>query len=210
MSAHRWSPAARAIRPLLILALALGSATACATKRVSRIDPESVTDLSGRWNDTDSRLVANALIDQSLSGPWLSRYSSTHGGESPTVIVGSFRNRSMEHIPVETFLNDLERAFVSADGVRLVASKTERQEVREEREDQQDNARADTRARLAQESGARYMLQGEIQTIEDQEGSEKVIYYQVDATMVDLESNEKVWVGQHKMKKYIERRRLGF
>ncbi|HUH12481.1 MAG TPA: penicillin-binding protein activator LpoB, partial [Longimicrobiales bacterium] len=191
-----------ALRVGLVLAVA-GFTGACASKSVSRIDPASVTDLSGRWNDTDSRLVANALIEQSLSGPWAIRHTESHGGESPAVIVGTFRNRSMEHIPVETFLNDLERAFVNTGAVRLVASPTERQEVRAEREDQQQHARADSRARLAQELGANYMLQGEIQTIEDQEGREKVVYYQIDATLVDVESNLRVWAGQHKIKKYI-------
>ncbi len=183
---------------------------ACGGKRVSRIDPASVTDLSGRWNDTDSRLVANALIEQSLTAPWARIYSETHGGERPAVIVGEFRNRTMEHIPVGTFIRDLERAFVNSGVVRVVASADERQDVRAEREDQQENARADTRARLGQELGAKYMLQGELQAIEDQEGRERVVFYQVDATLVDLETNEKVWVGQHKIKKYIERSRLGW
>lgn len=183
---------------------------ACGGKRVSRIDPTSVTDLSGRWNDTDSRLVANALIEQSLTAAWARLYSQTHGGERPAVIVGEFRNRTLEHIPVGTFIRDLERAFVNSGAVRVVASSDERQEVRAEREDQQEHARADTRARLGQELGAKYMLQGELQAIEDQEGRERVVFYQVDATLVDLETNEKVWVGQHKIKKYIERSRIGW
>jgi hypothetical protein len=54
------------------------------------------------------------------------------------------------------------------------------------------------------------MLQGELQAIEDQEGREKIGFYQSDATLVDLESNQKVWVGQHKIKKYIERKRFGW
>ena len=197
------------IRIGLVAAITLAPA-ACGGKRVSRIDPTSVTDLSGRWNDTDSRLVANALIEQSLTAPWARIYAETHGGERPAVIVGEFRNRTMEHIPVGTFIRDLERAFVNSGAVRVVASADERQGVRAEREDQQEHARADTRARLGQELGARYMLQGELQAIEDQEGRERVVYYQVDATLVDLETNEKVWVGQHKIKKYIERSRLGW
>jgi len=92
--------------------------------------------------------------------------------------------------------------------VRVVASAEERQEVRGERADQQVNATADTRARVAREQGARFMLQGDVQAIEDSEGREKIVFYQVDATLIDLESNAKVWVGQHKMKKYIQRRRL--
>jgi len=195
---------------VLLLAALLTAPVACGGKKVSRIDPTSVTDLSGRWNDTDSRLVANALIEQSLSGAWARRYAEANGGEAPAVIVGEFRNRTMEHIPVSTFIRDLERAFVNSGAVRVVASSDERQEVRAERQDQQEHARADTRARLGQELGARYMLQGEIQAIEDEEGREKVVFYQVDATLVDLESNVKVWVGQHKIKKYIERSRLGW
>lgn len=197
--------AARGALAFLLTALVAGCA-----KRVTRIDPASVTDLSGRWNDTDSRLVANALIDQSLTDPWISSYSAANAGQPPTVIVGSFANRTTEHIAVETFLNDLERAFVGSAAVRVVASPTERLEIRAERNDQQENARPDSRARLAQELGANYMLQGTIQSIEDQEGRERIVYYQIDATLVDLESNVKVWTGQHRIKKYIERGRIRF
>ena len=180
---------------------------ACA-KRVSRIDPNSVTDLSGRWNDTDSRLVANTLITESLSNSWARRYSESHGGDAPAVIIGDFRNQTLEHIPVATFVNDLERAFINSGAVRVVASKTERQDIRDERKDQQDYARADSRAKMAQELGAKYILQGSIQAIQDEEGRERVVYYQVDATLLDLESNIKVWTGQQRIKKLIEKPRI--
>ena len=57
-----------------------------------------------------------------------------------------------------------------------------------------------------QELGADYMLIGEINKITDQEGKEKVAFYQVDLTLTDLQSNEKVWLGQKKIKKYIARK----
>ncbi|MBL8997403.1 MAG: hypothetical protein KJZ74_02610 [Gemmatimonadales bacterium] len=199
------------IRTYLTLALvgaALLTVSACGIKRVSRVDPNSVTDLSGNWNDTDSRLVANELIGQSLNAQWSRDWSMANGGTPPTVIVGDFRNRTMEHIAVGTFVRDLERAYVQSGSVRVVASAMERDEVRAERADQQTNASAETRARLAREQGARFMLQGDVQAIEDSEGREKIVFYQVDATLIDLESNTKVWVGQHKIKKYVQRRRL--
>lgn len=182
----------------------------CGGKQVSRVDPESVTDLSGRWNDTDSRLVARALIEQSFEAGWADRHAERNGGESPTVIVGTFRNRTMEHVPVNTFINDLERSLLNSGDVRIVADSEEREEIRAERRDQQEHARADTRAALGRELGADYMLQGELQAIEDEEGGEKIVYYQVDANLLDLESNARIWAGQHRIKKYIERSRLGF
>ena len=204
----------RRTRPLGALsplagALLLVVASGCVTKHVTRIEPTAVTDLSGRWNDTDSRLVANQLVEQTLGAGWAKRYTDAHGGEAPAVIVGTFANRTMEHIAVGTFVKDVERALITTGAARVVASGEQRTEMRGERQDQLQNARADTRARQGQELGARYMLAGDLQAIEDVDGRERVVFYQVDAALIDLETNTKVWVGQHKIKKYIERARFG-
>lgn len=195
-------------------ALALAAVTisgGCATQ-VTRISPDQQVDLSGRWNDVDSRQVADAMVRQSFESDagasWAVQYMQAHGGRRPTVIVGTVRNRSMEHIPVETFVRDLERAYLSSGQVQVVASAGERQEVREERADQQDNASADTRARMGRERGAQYMLQGDISQITDREGGRRVVYYQVDMTLIDLETNAKTWTGQHKIKKLVEQPRF--
>ena len=117
--------AARRLPRLLLVGVLVGAAAGCA-KHVTRIDPNSVTDLSGRWNDTDSRLVANALIQQTLAGAWVRTYSAANGGASPAVIVGAVRNTTMEHIPVQTFVKELENAFVNSGAVRVVASSSEK------------------------------------------------------------------------------------
>ncbi|HEY2065991.1 MAG TPA: penicillin-binding protein activator LpoB [Gemmatimonadaceae bacterium] len=206
MSLHRLR---RRASTTLAAGLVLIALAGCA-KQVVRIEPAAVTDLSGRWNDTDSRLVANQLIEQTLTAGWARRYADTHGGEAPTVIVGTFANRTMEHIAVGTFVKDIEKALINTGAARVVASGAERGELRGERQDQQQYARADTRARQGQELGARYLLAGDLQAIEDVDGRERVVFYQVDAQLIDLETNTKVWVGQHKIKKYIERPRFGF
>src|SRR5215207_659155 len=64
-------------------ALLLLGVGACFSKRVTRIEPTAVTDLSGRWNDTDSRLVANQLVEQTRAAGWAKRYTDLHGGEAP-------------------------------------------------------------------------------------------------------------------------------
>ena len=189
---------------LLLLAV---TPLACSTK-VARIDPDSPTDLSGRGNDTVSRLVANQLITESLNAAWVRQYADTHGGQGPAVIVGAFRNETMEHIPVYTFVNDLERAMVNSGAVKVVANPQERADVRNERKDQQFNATPETRTKMAKELGAKYMMQGTLQAIEDAEGRDKVVFYQVDATVIDLETNVKIWTGQHKIKKYVEKPRI--
>ncbi len=191
---------------LLFLASVVGG---CATTRVERISPEKVVDLSGRWNDTDSRLVAEEMVKEALSRPWVDNFLKKHT-KQPTVIVGTVVNRSHEHINVQTFTKDLERELTNSGRVLFVASKTEREEVREERQDQQTQSSEETAKGLGKEVGADYMLKGNINSIQDEEGGTKVVYYQVTLEMVDIESNLKVWFGDKKIKKIIEKSRIGF
>ncbi len=189
----------RILSTLFALCLVL---VACSTS-VKRIDVNETVDLSGQWNDTDSRLVSEEMIQDALSRPWLSNFVRKNGRQ-PTVIVGTVRNLSHEHINVRTFVADMERALVNSGRVDFVAAKGERDEVREEREDQELNASEETRNAMGQETGADFMLKGEINTILDQNGSKYVMLYQVDLHMISMKNNRKVWLGQKKIKKLVK------
>jgi len=188
---------------MLALVALCAALVGCGGKSVSRISTDSVTDLSGHWNDTDSRLVADEMIEDCLTSPWKNTWRAR--GEKPSVIVGSMRNKSSEHIAVGTFIGDIERAYVNSGEVNVVASAEEREQVRDEREDQQQFSSEDSAKKWGREQGADFMLTGVINTIADQEDGETVMFYQVDMTLIDLETNSKSWLGQKKIKKYIGR-----
>ncbi len=174
----------------------------CTTK-VSRVQTDSTIDLTGRWNDTDSRLVAEEMIKDCLSQRWLYKWESEN--KRPTVIVGKIVNKSHEHISVETFTKDMERALLNSGKVNFVATKTEREQLREEKADMAENASARTAKSMGEETGADLMLVGTINTIVDQEGSRAVVFYQTNLELIEIESNQKVWIGEKKIKKYVER-----
>ncbi|MFZ5875878.1 MAG: penicillin-binding protein activator LpoB [Nitrospirota bacterium] len=199
-----------AVMTLAALVLVVGvTAGGCGKKQVSRVDVTETIDLSGRWNDTDSRMVAETMVSEALSRPWVDKHVKEHR-KDPTVIVGTVVNRSHEHISVATFTKDLERELTNSGRVQFVASKGEREELREERIEQQTHSSEETAKGLGKEIGADYMLKGEINSIEDEEGREKVVYYQVTLEMINLETNVKVWFGDKKIKKLVERKRFGF
>lgn len=177
------------------------------TTQVTRLDSDTTVDLSGRWNDTDSRIVAETMISKCLTHIWINNHNQTEGAK-PVVIVGGIRNKSNEHIATQTFISDIERAFINSGKVRPVSSKSERDEIREERADQSENAAIESIKRMGRELGADYMMTGEINTIEDREGGRQIVFYQTDLTLTNIESNEKVWLGTEKIKKYIGRKKF--
>lgn len=182
--------------------------TGCSTS-VKRMEAGEMTDLSGDWNDTDSRLVSEEMIRDVLGRPWIDRFISEKGN-LPAVIVGAVRNLSHEHINVATFIGDIERELINSGGIVFVASKTERGEIREERQDQELNASSETAKRMGQELGADFMLTGAINTILDTEDDEQVRFYQIDLSLISLADNRKVWVGQKKIKKLIDKSTFRF
>ena len=175
--------------------------SACSTS-VERLDPQDQVDLSGAWNDTDSQLVAREMIDDSLSRAWLTKFVASNG-KDPAVIVGQVKNLSHEHINTATFIANMERELINSGEVQFVADAGSRQEVRDERADQDLNATEATRKENGQEYGADFMMQGQINTIIDVVGTTQVRFYQVNLTLISLKDNRKVWVGEKKIKKLV-------
>lgn len=188
---------------LVFVGLSILVLAGCGGTKVARKDVDETIDLSGAWNDSDSRMVSKAMIDDMLDQRWLRNFKRDHK-KPPTVIVGRVRNLSHEHINVNTFVADIERAVINSGEVEFVASRDERGEIREERKDQDLHSSEKTRKAMGKEIGADFMLQGSINTIIDALKKTQVRYYQVDLTLISLADNRKVWVGQKKIKKLVE------
>ncbi len=176
--------------------------TGCASRQVTRIDPNTQVDLSGRWNDTDSKLVAEEMIKDALGRPWRGDFRSMEGRQ-PVIIVGLIQNKTTEHIESETFVKDLEREFINSGVIRVVQNAEFRERLRTERAEQGQFASPETQAEWGQELGADFMLFGLITTTTDAYKKEKVVNYKVNLELANLETNEKVWLGDKEIKKYI-------
>ena len=183
----------------------------CAGPSVRRTEVDETIDLSGRWNDTDSRLVSEEMIEDCLNRPWLQSYQGKHQGNMPTVIVGTVKNQSYEHINTQVFIKDLERALINSGRVQFVASKDERIGLRQEKADQQQGfTDPETQKSIYKEVGADYMLQGSINAIKDEIKGKYVMLYQVNLELIQLETNVKAWIGQKEIKKVVKRSRLSW
>jgi uncharacterized protein (TIGR02722 family) len=176
----------------------------CGTS-VQRLQTNKVVDLSGRWNDTDARLVAEEMVQDFMQSPFRIRFAETHS-KLPVIIVGAMLNKSHEHIEAEPFIKSIERELINNQSVRIVENGVFREKLRQERVE---NPLSDTsmNRQFGRELGADFMLLGTINTIVDTkaEGRRNIVFYQVDLNLVDLHTNETVWIGQKKIKKFVKK-----
>lgn len=187
---------------LTFLTICLLIGTSC-TRKVTRVNPGQQIDLSGRWNDTDSKMVAAEMIKDVTNRPWRQNFFD-RTGKKPTVIVGIISNKSHEHIEAETFIKDMEKEWINTGMVRVVQNAEFREKMRQERADQQNYSSQETQKKWGKELGADYMLFGNINSIVDEYNKKKVVLYKVNLELVDMETNEKVWLGDKEIKKFIE------
>ncbi|MGL4347735.1 MAG: penicillin-binding protein activator LpoB [Chitinophagaceae bacterium] len=172
-------------------------------RTVTRISSDTVVDYSGNWNNTDSRLVSEKMIQTMMNAPWVQVFTQVKH-KKPTIIVGFVVNKTHNHIDAETFLQDLETAIVNSGTIRLVQGGEQRKALRAERADQQDNASLSTMKRFGLEHGADFMLQGVMTSTVDAFKKNKVVQYQVSLQLSNLETNEIVWMSTEKITKTVK------
>ena len=195
--------------PLIItLLVGLGQVTSCASDpKVERVAANRITDLSGNWNDTDSRMVAEGITEDLLNHGWYNNLYS-QSGEVPSIIVGRVRNKSHDHIDTDTFIKDIERSLINSGMVDLVASSGQRSEIRDERAQQDLYSSSESRKAMGEELGADVMLQGSISSILDANSDTQARFFQVDLELIEIETTRKLWLGQKKIKKLVAKERF--
>ena len=192
------------VRLSFLLVVLIAMLASCqSTVSVDRLSSDTDIDLSGNWNDTDIRLVASSLVNDSLSSPWIDTFRMKNM-KNPVVIVGSFLNRSSEHIDTSIIAKRYEMELINSGKIDMVADVSFRATVRDEREEQQYFASESTAKALGKEIGADYLLQGSVRTNLDQVSGKSVRTYYVSAELIDIETNQKVWVGEETIKKMIK------
>ncbi|MDR3247542.1 MAG: penicillin-binding protein activator LpoB [Treponema sp.] len=176
----------------------------CASTSVKRVDADTVTDLSGYWNDTDIRIVCDSLIKSCLDDPRVAQEAKKLG-RNPVFLVGRFRNESDEHIDTSIIADTMRVAIRRSGRADFVAGGAGRDAVRGERQDQQGNASEATASRLGNETGADFLLEGSVKVVPDRSGNTSTRTYFVTAELTNIETNIVLWDDQNsEIKKVIK------
>ncbi len=191
---------------------ALLALTSCASNKspVTRVDSETVLDLSGNWNDTDIGIVCKSLIAEAIQSPRIAKFEAENG-RPPVVILGRIRNDSSEPADVihtDIISKKMENALINSGVFDFVADSGDREALRAERLAQIDFTNPETVAAIGNETGADLMLVGSVKTSIEKspDGKTESRHYYVYAQMQHLSTNIKWWSGENdEIKKIIKR-----
>jgi uncharacterized protein (TIGR02722 family) len=170
---------------------------------VTRVAPDTQIDLSGRWNDSDSRQVADKMISELMASERFKEYAKEKG-RKPAIVVGLIRNKTSEHIDADTYIKKLEVAIFNSNVAEVVESEEFRDKLRLERAQQQDFADPATVAQWGKEIGANLMLFGEMTSETDTGNKKRVVNYITTLYLTDIETGKRVWYGQQEIKKFVK------
>lgn len=189
---------------LILAALAAVTVISCGSTQVDRYEAGAdVKDLSGYWNENDIKMVCEELISGCIASPRVSGFKAANGRD-PIAIVGKVSNKSSEHIDTAMVAKRFQTAIINSGVMEFVADSEQRLELRAEKNDQAENA-YETAKSIGNEQAADFMLQGTVHSHVDQEGRESVRTYQVDAQLIDIESNKILWQGEKTISKYVKK-----
>lgn len=196
-------------RVVIAAGLMIGVCAGCASQnwRVTRTDPETTVDVDYRFDDDDARRIYRGMVNDCLSKPWIDVFMRENGGRRPVVIVGTIRNATGDYIETKLITKRVEEELINSQRVRVVADRDQRGEVRDERLAQQDWSDPATVKRMGKELGADFMMLGQITDSVERSRDQRTIvnYYQVNLELVNIETNEKVWIQTEEIKKVARR-----
>lgn len=199
-------PAQKLLTLALLPALALGALalTGCGETTVVRTASSGSRDLSGRWNDVDSKNVSIDIKDRALKASWPDRYMEKNK-KNPTVVLGKFIVRADgEVINTDIFLKALRNEFINSGKIDVLDDPEQTRAILTDQAGYADKAKE-----LGKELAADYVLKGSINVQNDSEGRNSVKFYVVDFELTDIQTRKIVWADRtDPIRKEVEQSRF--
>ncbi len=168
-------------------------------------DPNVIEMLSDQFNENDLQLIAKKIVDSLVSSQ---AFSEIQG--RPVIVVGKMKNSTSEHIDMRS-LSDKFEVQLQKTNRFVFMDKSARQEIAEEYEYQGSGyVRPDQAKRPGEQASADYLMTGEISSIVQEVGADKLVYYKMTAKLHNLRSGTIAWTDDKELRKKFEKRGISW
>lgn len=197
------------MKKLSILILPVVFLMSCAQKQFTQgqyDDLSKARHLDDKFNETDMQEIATQMIGSLTESPLIK-----NAKKKPVVLVTLVKNRTEEHIDMNALTDQIQTALINS-GKFDFTDKNVRGEIADEVEYQTKSGfvSPDTARQKGKQIGAEYFLTGDLSSRTQEVGSEKYIFYQGKFNLISIESGLIKWQGMKQLRKYYQKRSVGF
>jgi uncharacterized protein (TIGR02722 family) len=199
----------KTIRLLIFVAAAIGFVSACGPREFvkGKYDDSVETNpnlLTDKWSESDMQNAVKDLVAAATANPAIA--AATH---PPIVMVTRLQNKTSEVIDTQS-ITDMFQVELQNSGKVAFVDKAAREDMAEEYQYQASGMVA----RESQKSGggqvgADLILNGRLDSIVQEAGRDKTVYYKLTMNMTNLKTGLIVWTGQKQMRKIFKKQRVG-
>jgi len=165
---------------------------------------ESTNLLTDKWSETDMQNAVRDLVASAVQNP-----SISSAKRPPVVMVTRLQNKTSEHIDTQS-ITDMFTVELMRSGKVSFVDKAAREDIAEEYE-YQDSGMVSKESKKSRggQTGADFIMNGRLDSIVQEAGKDKTVYYKLTMNLTNLKTGVIVWTDQKQMRKQFKKRRVG-
>lgn len=178
----------------------------CGPKAFTKGDYDDVNNenlLNDRWSETDMQKSVQELVASMMN-----HRAVRKAQKPPLVMVTGLQNKTSEHIDTQSIM-DMVRVELSKSGDVEFVDKEARGDIKDEYEYQQSGmVGEETRKGPGGQTGADYIINGRLDSIVQEVGRDKTVYYKLTLNLTNLKTGVITWTDHKQIRKVFEKKRI--
>jgi penicillin-binding protein activator len=167
-------------------------------------DPTKENLLNDKWSETDMQVAVKEMVDSLVAHP-----SVASATKPPLVMVTKLQNKTSEHIDTQSVM-DMVRVELTKRGRVSFVDKEAREDIDEEYKYQGSGKVSDVSKKGAgKQVGSDYILNGRLDSIVQEAGKDKTVYYKLTLNLTNLSTSVIVWTDQKQIRKKYKLKSVG-
>lgn len=188
----------------LVIIVSLFALTSCGPKGFVKgdyDDAENENLMNDQWSETDMQNSVKALVDS------LVLHQSIAGAPRPPLLmVTRLQNKTSEHIDTQNIM-DMIRVELTNRGKVQFVDKEAREDVAGEYDYQSSGMVSEnTKKGPGGQMGADFILNGRLDSITQEVGNKKTVYYKLTLNLTNLKTNVITWTNYKQLRKKFQKR----
>jgi uncharacterized protein (TIGR02722 family) len=165
---------------------------------------EDTNLLTDKWSETDMQKAVQDLVASATAHPAIAGAK-----RPPIVMVTKLQNKTSEHIDTQS-VTDMFTVELMKTGKVAFVDKAAREDIAEEY-DYQDSGMVnrETKKGKGGQVGADFIMNGRLDSIVQEAGKDKTIYYKMTMNLTNLKTGLIQWTDQKQLRKEFKKKRVG-